>query len=132
MRGVLFAVGVSLLSLAPFSHGGPVNGTAWSYEQVGAGTVRDGVVTEPGCLHFTKAYVAGQRACVVVIGDHNPIVDVEVKVYDEKNQLVAQDRGQGKAKDFVAVMWYPPRQETYRIEVCSYGKEFNKCSIAFK
>ena len=132
MRCVLFAVGLAMLALAPLGQGAPVNGTSWAYEKVTAGTIRDGVVSEPGCLHFNKTYVAGQRACVVVIGDHDPIVDVEVKVYDAKSNLVAHDRGDGSARDFAAVMWYPPRQEAYRIEVCSFGKDYNKCSVAFK
>ncbi len=132
MRGVLCAVGLVMLSLAPFSLGAPVSGTSWASEQVAGGTVRDGTVTEPGCLRLIKTYVAGERACVVVIGDHDPVVPIEIKVYDDKDHLVAEDRGQGTAKDFAAVMWYPPRQATYRIEVCSFGKDYNKCSIAFK
>ncbi len=132
MRKLLFAAGVAMLALAPFGRGGPVEGTAWSYKEIPGGTVQGGTVTEPGCLNYNKTFAAGQRACVVVIGDHDPVVDVEIKIYDEKNQLVALDRGQGQAKDFAAVVWYPPRQQTYRIEVCSYGKDFNKCSIAFK
>jgi hypothetical protein len=132
MRGVLFAVLLALLSLAPFGRGAPVNGTSWAYEKVPAGTVRDGVVTEPGSLNFTKTYVAGQRACVVVIGDHKPVVKIAVKVYDAKNNLVAHDEGDGPAKDFVAVMWYPPRQEAYRIEIFSFGDDYNQCSVAFK
>jgi hypothetical protein len=132
MRRLLFAVGLATLGLAPLSHGAPMDGTAWLMEKVEAGTVSGGRVTEPGCKQFIKTYAADQRACVVVIGDHNPVVDLEIKVYDSKNQLIAADRGQGSARDFVAVMWYPPRQETYRIEVCSYGQEYNQCSIAFK
>jgi hypothetical protein len=132
MRRTLFAVGLVVLSLAPLGHGAPADGTAWSLEDIAAGVVRSGVVTEPGCMHFTKAYVGGERACVVLVGDHRPVVDVEIKVLDSKKQVVAHDRGQGPARDFAAVVWYPPREETYTIEVCSYGEEYNKCSIAFK
>jgi hypothetical protein len=35
-------------------------------------------------------------------------------------------------RDFAAVMWYPPRQEMYRVAVHSYGKEYNECYIAIK
>jgi hypothetical protein len=132
MRKALYVVGLAFLSLTPLGRGAPVTGTSWSFEKVAPGTVRNGTVTDPGSLHFPKTYVGGQRAAVIVIGDHNPAVDIEVKVYDDKNQLVAADRGTGPAKDFAAAVWYPPRQATYRIEVYSYGTEYNQISIAFK
>ncbi len=127
MARKLFPVGLILLSLVPFSRGGPVDGTSWEQKQVPRGSAK-----EAGSLRFSKTFVAGQRACVIVIGDHKPVVDVEVKVYDAKGRLVAEDRGQDPAKDFVAVMWYPPRQETYSIEVRSYGDVENDCSIAVR
>ena len=132
MRRIVLPLACIFLVLVPFSSGAPVDGTSWAHREVGAGTVSDGKVTEPGVLELSKTFVAGQRACVIVIGDHKPVVDVEVKVYDPRNNLVAQDRGQDPAPDFVAVMWYPPRQERYRIVIHSYGKEYNKCSIAIK
>jgi hypothetical protein len=124
MVRVLFPVGLLILALVPPGRGGPVDGTSWSTQRVPGG--------DPGTLQFSKAFVAGQRACVIVIGDHKPVVDVEIKVYDAKGKVVAEDRGQDPARDFVAAIWYPPRQETYRIEVRSYGKDYNDCSIAVK
>jgi hypothetical protein len=94
--------------------------------------VSGSTVTEAGTWEIRRAYAAGQRACVIVIGDHDPVVDVEVRIYDSQKQLVAKRRGTAAAPDFVAVMWYPPRDETYRIEVRSYGKIENICSVAFK
>ena len=132
MQRILVWVGLVLMSLVPFSAGAPVEGTSWASREIPAGTVEGNGVSEPGKVEFEKAFAAGQRACVIVIGDHNPVVDVEVKVYDAANQLVAHDRGTEPAQDFVAVMWYPPRQETYRIHVFSYGKAHNTCSITFK
>jgi hypothetical protein len=128
MARLVWSLALVLLMLAPLSHGAPVDGTSWSKKRVeGARSA-----TEPGTLDISQAFAAGQRACVIVIGDHNPIVDVEVKVYDSKDQLVAQQRGQDPSQDFVAVMWYPPRQQTYRIEICNYGKDYNECSVAIK
>jgi hypothetical protein len=132
MRRILVAIGLTVLLLTPFSSGAPIEGTAWMMVKVPEGRSSDGVVSEPGHLQYNRTFVAGQRACVVAIGDHKPPVDVEIKVFDAKNQVVAQDKGQGPAQDFAAVMWYPPRQEQYRIEVYNYGKEYNECSIAFK
>jgi hypothetical protein len=127
MVRAFFAVGLALLCLTPLGNGAPVQGTSWSEKAVeGASADR------PGVLAFDVAYNPGERACVVVIGDHDPVVDVEVKVYDSKRQLVVQDRGTPPAQDFVAVMWYPPRQATYHIEILNYGKAFNKCSVAIK
>jgi hypothetical protein len=127
MRRVLIAVSLSLLCLAPLGRSAPVDGTSWAEKRVEASSVAG-----PGVLSFDLTFVAGERACVIVIGDHKPVVEVEVKVYDAKKQLVAHDRGQAPAADFVAVMWYPPRQESYRIDVINHGKEYNECSIAIK
>jgi hypothetical protein len=69
----------------------------------------------------TKRFRGGERASVQVIrlgGDSYVETTVSVKIYDEKNNLVAEDRGrQVPAKDMVAVFWYPPRDAAYRIEV---------------
>jgi hypothetical protein len=123
---------VIFAALVPLGAGAPVEGPSWSYKLVGAGAAGPGGTITPGTLEFSKLFAAGQRACVIVIGDHDPIVDVEVEVYDSRNKLVARDRGQEPAQDFVAVMWYPPRQETYRIVINSYGKVENKCSVAIR
>jgi hypothetical protein len=133
MRRTFFLGVFALLGLVPVGIGSPVEGPSASNKRVPAGTVGEGgKITEPGIYEFSKVYAAGQRACVIVIGDHKPVVDVEIKVFDSKNNLIVQDRGQEPARDFVAVMWYPPRQEIYRVAVHSYGKEYNECYIAIK
>jgi hypothetical protein len=133
MRRTVFLVVFALLGLVPVGSGSPVEGPSWARKRVPAGSVDEGgKISEPGTYEFSKVYAAGQRACVIVIGDHKPVVDVEIKVFDARNNLIVQDRGQAPAQDFAAVMWYPPRQETYRVAVHSYGKEFNECSIAIK
>ena len=131
MRRFLLPIGLVFLALVPFSSGAPSEGSSWAYRKIKAGTVSDGKL-EPGNLELSKIFVAGQRACVIVIGDHDPIVDLEIMVYDSHKNLVASDRGKDVAQDFVAVMWYPPREERYHIVINSYGKDFNKCSVAIK
>src|SRR6516165_3711991 len=132
MSRVLMWVGVFLLALVPSGTGAPIDGSLWIRTIVPAGTVSGETVTAPGTWSITRTFKAGERACVIVIGDHRPIVDVEVKVYDSKERLVAKRRGTEPAPDFVGVAWYPPREEKYRIEVSSYGKEYNECSVAIK
>jgi hypothetical protein len=127
MRRAFLPVSALLLTFGPFSLGGPVDGTTYFRDRV---PKRDGAA--PGVLPVSREFVAGQRACIIVIGDHNPVVDLEVKVYDLQGQLVAEDRGTESAPDFVAAMWYPPRQQTYRIEVRNYGAEYNEVSISIK
>lgn len=133
MRCVLLPIGLVFLALVPFSSSGaPIDGTSWAPRDIGEGTESGGKITEPGSQAIRKVFAAGQRACVIVIGDHKPVVDLEIKVYDAKKNLVAYDRGQEPAQDFVAVMWYPPREERYEIVINSYGKVHNECSVAIK
>ncbi len=134
MRWIIALVGLALLAVAPFGSGAPVDGPSWSRKKVagGSGAGEGGAASQPGTLDFTKTFLAGQRACVIVIGDHDPVVDLEIQVFDAKGNLVAQDKGQGTARDYAAVMWYPPRQEPYRIVVSNYGSAYNVCSIAVK
>jgi hypothetical protein len=98
--------------------------------------------TEIGEREFQFQFKGGERASVVVIGDHIPIVDLEIYVYEVNEQgaegkLVAQDGGPG-LKDRIAVAWYPPRTATYRI-VIRNPSEFeakknphNECRIAIR
>lgn len=130
--GVVAFFGLVPLGSVPPGSGAPVDGPSWSKKQVDRGTGQGDQITEPGVLEFSKTFEAGRRACVIAIGDHDPVVDVAIKVYDAKNNLVVQDRGQDPARDFAAVMWYPPRRAEYRIEIQSYGKIPNICSIAVK
>ena len=127
MARIVVPVALFLLAFVTPGLGGPVDGSSWAKYQIPGGTG-----SEPGTHKLTRIFVAGQRACVIVIGDHKPVVDVEVKIYDSKKQLVAERRGTRPAQDFVAVMWYPPRQESYDIVINSYGTIENICSIAIK
>jgi hypothetical protein len=103
-----------------------------------------------GTLVDQIAFKGGKRACVIVMGDHIPIVPVAIEVYDEQKKLVAVDDHANAApavypkkdsasavaaaqgNDLAAVIWYPPRDGTYTIRITSRGPEENKCWIAVK
>jgi hypothetical protein len=80
---------------------------------------------------------AGQRACVILMGDHDPIVPMVVEIRDEAGTVVARDEpGKGvgktdeKGNDVCAVAWYPPRDGYYTITIKNPGKAYNKCWLA--
>ncbi len=85
-------------------------------------------VAAGGEADFTEEFQAGRRACVIAVGDHNPPVELGVTVYDEANNLLAQDKG----LDFAAAMWYPPREAKYNIVLKNFGVEFNDMYLVFK
>ena len=79
----------------------------------------------------------GRRACVIVVGDHKPIVPVVLEIHDEKGNLIGRSEpGKGventkaAGNDVCAVIWYPPRDAYYRITIHNSGREFNKCWVA--
>jgi hypothetical protein len=131
MRRWVWLIGLCGLAGVSVGHAGPVDGTRGSYETISAGSVVGGEMV-PGQYSVQKTFRAGERACVLVIGDHKPVVDLTVTIYDAAGQVVVQDRGKGGTGDFVAAIWYPPRTADYRIEVLSPGTDFNKCYIAIK
>jgi hypothetical protein len=76
-----------------------------------------------------ETFRGGERACVIVKGDHKPVVDLKLVVYDQKDQVVVKDERGG---DLVGVVWYPPRDAVYKIKIHNPGKEYNRCYISFK
>jgi len=109
LSGLLVAVG----------HGSPLTGKRAFEERIGG---QDNFI-------LREKFRGGQRACVIVRGDHEPIVNLVLSVYDAKDQLVAEDRGGG---DYVAVIWYPPRDALYKIKVHNPGVDHNVCYISLK
>src|SRR5260370_25642671 len=94
MRRTVFLVVVALLGLVPLGIGSPVEGPSWAKKRVPAGSEGDGgKITEPGTYEFSKVYVAGQRACVIVIVYHRPVVDVEIKVFDSTYNVIVHASG---------------------------------------
>jgi hypothetical protein len=80
-------------------------------------------------LIFKEKFRGGERACVIVKGDHKPVVDLGVYIYDEKDRLVAEDKGGG---EYVAAIWYPPRDAVYKVKIHNTGTDFNDCYISLK
>lgn len=93
------------------------------------GPVAQKKVFRPGAYEFAGFFTAGQRACVMVVGDQNPVVPLKLRVFDANNKLVASDEPSG---DFAAVMWYPPRDGPYRIRFEFTSNVDNVCQIVFK
>ena len=89
---------------------------------------------EPGEISFKQEFKAGKRASIVVIGDHRPVVDLKIQVFDDSTgKPVAQDGGGG---DVIGVSWIPPRKGIYRIVLQNPSKfvevknPHNECTIA--
>jgi hypothetical protein len=80
-------------------------------------------------MDFEERFEGGRRACVIAVGDHKPVVNVGIAVYDQANQLVAEDQGGG---DCVAAIWYPLREAKYKIVVNNSGLDYNDMYLVFK
>src|SRR4051812_43121110 len=105
----LFVLAALGLLYARWGEASPVKGTIILSQGRGGGRV----VQE---WSKTVQFKGGERACVVVMGDHNPILPITVEIFDEKGHPVAQDepaKGVDEPKtpgnDIAAVFWYPPR-----------------------
>ncbi len=127
----------ALLALVPVGYSGPIDGGAFFRKTLDKMRVGEEKDLLPGTEVFYRDFVAGQRACVIAIGDHDPEVPVGISVYEfekgKQGKLVAEDLGKKNDKefqDYAAVVWYPTRTRTYLIEVKSYGRVENVVSIA--
>jgi hypothetical protein len=118
-------VGASLLSVGPV-RSSPVIGP---YREQDLHDKRRARMEAHETYEFSDVFRVNQRACVMVEGDHKPVVDLTVRVFDAARKLVAQDTAGG---DFVFVTWYPPRTEKYTIEISSNGDQYNELDIVLK
>ncbi|MSQ93461.1 MAG: hypothetical protein EXR98_02770 [Gemmataceae bacterium] len=123
MRRILGVTMFALAAVVPFGVGAPTIGSWSDYVEVGSQS-----------WTTTKSFRGGERACVLVIGDHKEEVQLEVTIHDvAKGTTVAADKTANKlVGDYVGVIWYPPRDGDYRIDVRSSGGSLNKCYIAIK
>ena len=124
MRRILALAFFCSMALAPFGVSSPIDGS-----------FSDGEPLSPGkAYQRTKIFRAGERACVLAIGDtKTAVVNLEVYVFDQKGNLVASDKGgETLAGDFICVIWYPPRDGEYRIEVRNPSAFVKSCYIAVK
>src|SRR4051794_13867937 len=104
-----------LLFLTGAALAGPVDGpTAMKIE------VPATKPSEVGETDLTRTFRGGERATVIIIGDHRPVVDLEVRVYEVKaggeGKLVTRDGGSG-GRDIIGVSWVPTRTGPYRIVI---------------
>ena len=124
------------LSLIGDAGAGPTKGVINRDDfQVPASTT-EGV---PGEADFIEEFRGNQRARVIVKGDHRPVTDLEVLVYEVsttggEDKLVARDKG---TRDIVGVVWTPPRTGMYRIVVrnpapASRANPYNICYVTMR
>ena len=71
----------------------------------------------------TNTFRGGERAAVMAVGDRRIAgAKLRLAVYDAKGMLIAEDNGERElAGDFVGLVWYPPRDGEYKIEVSHNG-----------
>jgi hypothetical protein len=111
---VLAVVGIGLVALRAEPVGGPQFIEPFAIPAAEKGG-------EPGEASMEFQFEGGKPARVIVVGDHKPVADLQIFVYEmsEKGiegKVVAHDGGPEQG-DRVGVVWYPPRTATYRIVV---------------
>jgi hypothetical protein len=116
---VLAAAGLFVFSAAaPVSRSAPIDGA------FGSGMPPEGMT-------ITKRFRGGERASAQVNGDHDRGVVVSIAVYDDKNTLIAEDKGRDQpVGDMAAVIWYPPRDGNYRITIRTSDQRQGKYFVA--
>jgi hypothetical protein len=129
-----FAI-VALLAALGAAVAGPVDGPTSMELRVPAS--KPGEIGE---ADFTREFKGGQRAAVIIVGDHRPVVDLEVRVYETskdstEEKLVARDGG---GKDILGAVWIPARTGSYRIVIRNPSEykpdtnPYDKCYIAIR
>jgi hypothetical protein len=117
-RRLVVIVGLVLPILAAAGTGSELISVEWQV-RIGAGSSAD----------TTKRFRGGERACVIVVGDHQPRSPTEVRVYDARKRLVSESKSN---TDTVAVIWYPAETAEYRIEILNRGGEYNDMTLYYQ
>lgn len=116
--GIGLVAVLALLALG-VSWAGPISGGTTKHVQI-----------EPKDTHVEKVrFKGGRRACVIVEGDHQPIVNIHLSIKDLRGATVTEDRAGG---DVCSVIWYPAHDADYVITISHEGNIFNRCLIAIK
>jgi hypothetical protein len=116
---------VALLLFVAAAMAGQIDGPMSISREIG-----QAVGGEPTAYEMTVSFRGGERACVVAQGDHDPVVPLDIAVYDKQDRLIAKDESQ---YDFVSVCWVPPRTGAYRVVIRNHGdKIYNKVYIFSK
>jgi len=108
------------------AQGGPFRGPYVMEPRV---KVPAAVGANPGVHVLKEKFRGGQRACVIALGSHEPVVALELVVYDAKDRIVDQDKGEG---DSITAIWYPPRDGEYKIEIRNPGNNENTVYVVVK
>ncbi len=109
--------------------GSPVSGQ----KRVGS----DIKIEPKAAFEFTEKFRGGERACVIVRGDHksevrgdpDSEVDLGVHVFDQHSNPVIKVENSG---DLVSAIWYPARDAVYKIKIVNPGPTTNNCYISLK
>ena len=122
MRHILMLALVACLAFAPIGVGSPIDGS----------TALDGELKDD-VWSTARMFRGGQRASVIVIGSRENAANIELTVRDAKGKLIVEDKANGGlAGTIVAVLWYPPRDAEYRIEVRQPGAQNREFYCAIK
>jgi hypothetical protein len=119
MRRVLLLGGLIALFAAGQALPGPVEGPF----------VLRKTVPPNNSVNLVKDFKAGERTCVVVIG--NGMSYLGLYAYDADGNCIARDdRADYPTRDDAAVEWYPPQAGRYTMEVRNLGAQKDAFSMA--
>lgn len=122
MRRVLIFVLFALLGVVPLGAGSPVDGMFSQRAELKAGV-----------WSTTRDFRGGEQAAVLALGQNDAPFNLEVSVFNAANELVAQDKADGTLTgNLVGVVWYPPADGPYRIEVRHPTPGVNTVYVAVK
>jgi hypothetical protein len=122
---MLAVLGLLFLNIGPL-HSSALRG---HYREPRLKNEKRGRLHAGSAYEFRDRFLANQRACVIVEGDHNPPMNLTIKVFDAAGNQVAADSAGG---DFVAAMWYPPQTQVYLISITCDGNDYNDLDIVVK
>jgi len=122
--------------------GGPTQGTINRNDNHN-NEVRVPSSKEPGVPGENDEFViecrANQRTSILIRGDHAPVTELEVLVYEmagdkAEGKLVARDKGTG---DLIGTVWIPAKTGQYRIVIrnpapFSQENPYNRCYVTIK
>lgn len=112
MRRFVCLTVLILVALTPVGITSPTDGVSGKHVELAPATVKV----------FTKTFRGGERACVLAVGGQaGAATNLQIEVRDQNNVRVGIDEGSGLVGDCVAVIWYPPRDGAYRIELRNTG-----------
>ena len=117
MRASIVVAGLMALGIATLLRADPVGGPQF-IQQFKIPAAKGGEIGEADQVF---RFEGGKPARVLVVGDHKPVADLELFVFEVSakgvdGKLVAHDGGPEQG-DRVGVVWYPPRTGNYRIVV---------------